>query len=204
MSESDNVRKVLSNIRSLRAFAREVDFELLKDMAQKFNAVVEELREDAEREAKEREQRDARKRELLEMIASEGFSVEELTGASDTGSTRKKRVVQQVPAKYQFEVNGEMQYWTGRGRKPKALGLGDPKIVKDYVNNVPDLDDYAAKLAESYNKLDSAGYDVINIVPINIGSSDQCFQDNKNYVGDVGYSITRGAVVVGKLREVEG
>lgn len=25
------------------------------------------------------------------------------------------------------------------------LGLGDPKIVKDYVNNVPDLDDYAAK-----------------------------------------------------------
>ncbi|EIH6034293.1 hypothetical protein BL632_005192, partial [Escherichia coli] len=84
------------------------------------------------------------------------------------------------------------------------LGLGDPKIVKDYVNNVPDLDDYAAKLAESYNKLDSAGYDVINIVPINIGSSDQCFQDNKNYVGDVGYSITRGAVVVGKLREVEG
>ena len=26
------------------------------------------------------------------------------------------------------------------------LGLGDPKIVKDYVNNVPDLDDYAAKL----------------------------------------------------------
>ncbi|EBW5488239.1 DNA-binding protein, partial [Salmonella enterica subsp. enterica serovar Kiambu] len=73
MSESENVRKVLSNIRSLRAFAREVDFELLKDMAQKFNAVVEELREDAEREAKEREQRDARKRELLEMIASEGF-----------------------------------------------------------------------------------------------------------------------------------
>lgn len=89
MSESENVRKVLSNIRSLRAFAREVDFELLKDMAQKFNAVVEELREDAEREAKEREQRDARKRELLEMIASEGFSVEELTGASDTGTTRK-------------------------------------------------------------------------------------------------------------------
>jgi hypothetical protein len=80
------------------------------------------------------------------------------------------------------------------------LGLGDPKIVKDYVNNVPDLDDYAAKLAESYNKLDSAGYEVINIVPINIGSSDQCFQENKNYVGDVGYSITRGAVVVGKLK----
>ena len=133
MSESDNVRKVLSNIRSLRAFAREVDFELLKDMAQKFNAVVEELREDAEREAKEREQRDARKRELLEMIASE-----ELTGASDTGSTRKKRVVQQVPAKYQFEVNGEMQYWTGRGRKPKAIeeAIAAGKKLDDFL--IPD------------------------------------------------------------------
>ncbi|EHK3593315.1 H-NS histone family protein, partial [Salmonella enterica] len=129
-----NVRKVLSNIRSLRAFAREVDFELLKDMAQKFNAVVEELREDAEREAKEREQRDARKRELLEMIASEGFSVEELTG-SYTGTTRKKRVVQQVPAKYQFEVNGEMQYWTGRGRKPKAIeeALAAGKKLDDFL-----------------------------------------------------------------------
>ncbi|EAO3044495.1 H-NS family histone-like protein [Escherichia coli] len=134
MSESENVRKVLSNIRSLRAFAREVDFELLKDMAQKFNAVVEELREDAEREAKEREQRDARKRELLEMIASEGFSVEELTG-SYTGTTRKKRVVQQVPAKYQFEVNGEMQYWTGRGRKPKAIeeALAAGKKLDDFL-----------------------------------------------------------------------
>lgn len=134
MSESEYVRKVLSNIRSLRAFAREVDFELLKDMAQKFNAVVEELREDAEREAKEREQRDARKRELLEMIASEGFSVEELTG-SYTGTTRKKRVVQQVPAKYQFEVNGEMQYWTGRGRKPKAIeeALAAGKKLDDFL-----------------------------------------------------------------------
>ncbi|EJS8633929.1 H-NS histone family protein [Salmonella enterica] len=138
MSESENVRKILSNIRSLRAFAREVDFELLKDMAQKFNAVVEELREDAEREAKEREQRDARKRELLEMIASEGFSVEELTGASDKGTTRKKRVVQQVPAKYQFEVNGEMQYWTGRGRKPKAIeeALAAGKKLDDFL--IPD------------------------------------------------------------------
>lgn len=138
MSESENVRKVLSNIRSLRAFAREVDFELLKDMAQKFNAVVEELREDAEREAKEREQRDARKRELLEMIASEGFSVEELTGASDTGTTRKKRVVQQVPAKYQFEVNGEMQYWTGRGRKPKTIeeAIAAGKKLDDFL--IPD------------------------------------------------------------------
>ena len=131
---NNEIRRTLSNIRSLRVFARETEFDLLLDMYEKLGSVIEERREDAEREAKEREQRDARKRELLEMIASEGFSVEELTG-SYTGTTRKKRVVQQVPAKYQFEVNGEMQYWTGRGRKPKAIeeALAAGKKLDDFL-----------------------------------------------------------------------
>ncbi|APL11532.1 TPA: H-NS family nucleoid-associated regulatory protein [Salmonella enterica subsp. enterica serovar Saintpaul] len=138
MSEVESVRKILSNIRSLRAFAREVDFALLEDMSEKLNSVVEERRADAEREAKERQQRETRKRELLEMINSEGFSVSELLGDSTAEAGRKKRVVQQVPAKYQFEVNGEMQYWTGRGRKPKAIeeALAAGKKLDDFL--IPD------------------------------------------------------------------
>ncbi|EAB9678602.1 H-NS histone family protein [Salmonella enterica] len=138
MSEVESVRKILSNIRSLRAFAREVDFALLEDMSEKLNTVVEERRADAEREAKERQQRETRKRELLEMINSEGFSVSELLGDSTAEAGRKKRVVQQVPAKYQFEVNGEMQYWTGRGRKPKAIeeALAAGKKLDDFL--IPD------------------------------------------------------------------
>ncbi|EBX3445445.1 DNA-binding protein [Salmonella enterica subsp. enterica serovar Typhimurium] len=138
MSEVESVRKILSNIRSLRAFAREVDFALLEDMAEKLNSVVEERRADAEREAQERQQRETRKRELLEMINSEGFSVSELLGDSTAEVGRKKRVVQQVPAKYQFEVNGEMQYWTGRGRKPKAIeeALAAGKKLDDFL--IPD------------------------------------------------------------------
>lgn len=138
MSEVESVRKILSNIRSLRAFAREVDFALLEDMAEKLNSVVEERRADAEREAQERQQRETRKRELLEMINSEGFSVSELLGDSTAKAGRKKRVVQQVPAKYQFEVNGEMQYWTGRGRKPKAIeeALAAGKKLDDFL--IPD------------------------------------------------------------------
>lgn len=138
MSEVESVRKVLSNIRSLRAFAREVDFSLLEDMAEKLNSVVEERRADAEREAQERQQRETRKRELLEMINCEGFSVSELLGDSTAEAGRKKRVVQQVPAKYQFEVNGEMQYWTGRGRKPKAIeeALAAGKKLDDFL--IPD------------------------------------------------------------------
>lgn len=136
MSEAESVRKVLSNIRSLRAFARGVPFELLADMAEKLNSVVEDRRGEAEREAKEREQRDARKRELLEMITSEGFSVEELTGGAAVSETgRKKRVVQQVPAKYQYELDGKTLYWTGRGRKPKPIeqALAAGKSLDDFL-----------------------------------------------------------------------
>lgn len=144
MSELENVRKVLSNIRSLRAFAREVPFELLSDMAEKLNAVVEERREDAEREAKERQQRESRKRELLAMITSEGFSVEELVGGEAVTETgRKKRVVQQVAAKYQYEIDGKTHYWTGRGRKPKPIeqALANGKSLDDFLipeNDIPE------------------------------------------------------------------
>ncbi|EGB7013622.1 H-NS family nucleoid-associated regulatory protein [Escherichia coli] len=141
MSEVENVRKVLSNIRSLRAFAREVSFEVLTDMAEKLNAVVEERRESAEREMAERQQRDARKRELLEMIASEGFSVDELVGGGVVAETgRKKRVVQQVPAKYQYEVGGQKHFWTGRGRKPKPIeqALAEGKTLDDFL--IPDAE----------------------------------------------------------------
>lgn len=89
---------------------------------------------------------------------------------------------------------------TKRLQRTGFLGLGEPKIVKDYANAIPDLEEYAKVLAEKYNAFDRAGYEVIEIVPISIGSSDQCFQENKNYVGDVGYSTTRGAVLVGKLK----
>jgi len=138
MSDADQVRRVLTNIRSLRAFAKDQSFELLTEMAEKLNAVVEERREGAEREAKEREQREARKRELLEMISSEGFSVEELTGGVTADTGRKKRVVQQVAAKYQYEHDGKTHFWTGRGRKPKPIeqALAAGKSLDDFL--IPD------------------------------------------------------------------
>lgn len=135
MSEYENVRKVLSNIRSLRAMAREVNFDVLTDMAEKLNAVVEEMREDAEREAKALEERNNRKRELLAMISSEGFSVEELASNAEPTTGRKTRTVKQVPAKYTYTLDGETKYWTGRGRKPKPIeeALAAGKSLDDFL-----------------------------------------------------------------------
>ncbi|EMD9635074.1 TPA: DNA-binding protein, partial [Escherichia coli] len=74
------ISRTMMNIRSLRVFAREIDFEQLLEMQEKLNVVIEERREDAEREAAERAERERKRQELLQLIAGEGFSPEELLG----------------------------------------------------------------------------------------------------------------------------
>ncbi len=66
------ISRTMMNIRSLRVFAREIDFEQLLEMQEKLNVVIEERREDAEREAAERAERERKRQELLQLIAGEG------------------------------------------------------------------------------------------------------------------------------------
>ena len=146
MSENetfDATKKLLLNIRSVRVFARETSFDQLLEMQEKLNAVIEERREEAEREAAERERK---RQELLQLIAGEGFSPEELLGLSeDTPKTRKK-TLPKAPPKYQFDENGETKYWSGRGRTPKPIdealkagrSLDEFLIKKDASSSVGD------------------------------------------------------------------
>ncbi|WP_338729019.1 hypothetical protein V8687_23475 (plasmid) [Shewanella baltica] len=84
------------------------------------------------------------------------------------------------------------------------LGLSS-KNVKVPEGKLVNLDEFAEQLANMYNAFDDKGYDVINVIPISMGSSESCFSKlsngKSNYVGETGFSITRGAVVVGKKRE---
>ncbi|EAA2824258.1 H-NS histone family protein [Salmonella enterica] len=138
--------RILMNIRSVRVFAREMEFEQLLEMQEKLNAVIEERREDAEREAAERQEREKKRQELLQLIAGEGFSPEELLGLTeDTPKTRKK-TLPKAPPKYQFDENGETKYWSGRGRTPKPIdealkagrSLDEFLIKKDASSSVGD------------------------------------------------------------------
>ncbi|HDP7313140.1 H-NS family nucleoid-associated regulatory protein, partial [Escherichia coli] len=97
------------------------DFEQLLEMQEKLNVVIEERREDAEREAAERAERERKRQELLQLIAGEGFSPEELLGLSEEAPKSRKKTLPKAPPKYQFEENGETKYWSGRGRAPKPI-----------------------------------------------------------------------------------
>lgn len=82
----------------------------------------------------------------------------------------------------------------------KEEGLIFKEVVKYSNNRLVDLDQFSHLIAEKYEELDENGYDVVNVIPIAMGQSENCTQSDGNYVGDVGFSITRGAVVVGKRR----
>lgn len=67
MSDKDSygeIRRVLSNFRSTRVFARETDFEPLKEMHEKLGAAIKERRADAEKEAAARAERDEKRKEF--------------------------------------------------------------------------------------------------------------------------------------------
>ena len=70
-----------------------------------------------------------------------------------------------------------------------------------YSQRSVNFDSFSTQLKTYYEELDAQGYDVVNVIPISMGHSEQCMTSGGNYVGDVGFSITRGAVLVGKLRE---
>lgn len=83
----------------------------------------------------------------------------------------------------------------------KAAGLFGNKVKKVYDPRSVNFDLFAQTLEETYNSFDDQGYDVVNVIPVAMGTSEHCKQSNGNYVGDVGFSLTRGAVVVGKRRD---
>ena len=66
-----------------------------------------------------------------------------------------------------------------------------------------DFDEYANELQHIYEELDDDGYDVVQVVPMQSPITVENFRDkvfNKDYIGDIGFSVTRGAVVIGKKR----
>ena len=78
--------------------------------------------------------------------------------------------------------------------------------VDVYDAKFANLDQFSQQLEAIYNEFDVRGLDVVNVVPISLGSSEPCHASTKNgqnYLGETPYSITRGAVVVGKRRDLE-
>ena len=64
-----------------------------------------------------------------------------------------------------------------------------------------DREDFGKKLCDIYEELDGKGFDVVNVTPIQWGTSESSITSRNEYLGDKSWSCTHGAVVIGKKRE---
>ncbi len=118
MSESI---KILNNIRTLRAQAREFSLETLDEMLEKLTTVVEERRQEYVSYRKEREERQAKLEAFRLQLLEDGIDPADLlSGLSSSSKPKSNR--EPRPAKYKYiDENGEQKTWTGQGRTPKAI-----------------------------------------------------------------------------------
>ncbi|MFK3659819.1 histone-like nucleoid-structuring protein H-NS [Scandinavium sp. NPDC088450] len=115
--------KILNNIRTLRAQARECTLETLEEMLEKLEVVVNERREEESAAAAEVEERTRKLQQYREMLIADGIDPNELLNsmaAANKSGAKAKRAAR--PAKYSYvDENGETKTWTGQGRTPAII-----------------------------------------------------------------------------------
>ncbi|WP_322802818.1 H-NS family nucleoid-associated regulatory protein [Vibrio alfacsensis] len=115
--------KTLLNIRSLRAFSRELTLEQLEEALDKLTIVVQERQESEEADRAAQAEQEAKMAAIAEQIAKDGIDVEALISAL-AGETKTKAKGKRAPrpAKYKYvDGNGDEKTWTGQGRTPSAI-----------------------------------------------------------------------------------
>lgn len=129
--------KVLNNIRTLRAQAREYSVETLEEMLEKLDVVVKERRDEESHFQAENEERTRKLNQYREMLLADGIDPNELINSlnvSPRAAAKGKRSVR--PAKYGYtDENGETRTWTGQGRTPAVI----KKALEEQGKNLDDF-----------------------------------------------------------------
>ncbi|WP_215848270.1 MULTISPECIES: histone-like nucleoid-structuring protein H-NS [Pantoea] len=114
--------KILNNIRTLRAQARECTVETLEEMLEKLEVVVNERRDEESQVEAENAERTRKLEQYREMLMADGIDPNELLSALAESKTSGKAKRAARPAKYQYvDENGETKTWTGQGRTPAVI-----------------------------------------------------------------------------------
>ncbi|EOA8958754.1 H-NS family nucleoid-associated regulatory protein [Vibrio harveyi] len=114
--------KVLVNIRSLRAFSRDLTLEQLEEAHDKLTIVVHERQKHEEAERKALAERNLKLEEIATQITQDGIDVEALIKALSDQPKPKGGKRSPRPAKYQYtDEDGNQKTWTGQGRTPSPI-----------------------------------------------------------------------------------
>ncbi len=129
--------KILNNIRTLRAQARECSLETLEEMLEKLDVVVNERREEESHAQAENAERSRKLEQYREMLLADGIDPNELLNALSENKTVTKARRAARPAKYSYvDENGESRTGTGQGRTPAVIKKAieeDGKQLDDFL-----------------------------------------------------------------------
>ncbi|CAM2921105.1 H-NS family nucleoid-associated regulatory protein [Vibrio neptunius] len=129
--------KTLLNIRSLRAFARDLTLEQLEEALDKLSTVVGERKEAEAAEREAQAAQEAKLADIAEQIKQLGLDKDMVISAlagEAAGKAKPKRAPR--PAKYKYLDNtGAEKTWTGQGRTPSAIQeqLDAGKSLDDFL-----------------------------------------------------------------------
>lgn len=115
--------KILFNIRSLRAAIRDLQFEQLQEIKEKFDMVVEEQLQRSEAEHVIKLEHEKKLAEFRELLALQGISPADLLTGPMKYDQAKVNPAKRAPrpAKYVYAVDGDKRTWTGQGRMPTQI-----------------------------------------------------------------------------------
>lgn len=126
--------KVLNNIRTLRAQARELPLDTLEELLEKLGVIVEERREEEKAHEESTRERLEKLSHYREMLIADGIDPSELLAAVGAEKPRKQREAR--PAKYAYTDDaGNQRTWTGQGRTPAPIKaqLDAGKSLDDFL-----------------------------------------------------------------------
>ena len=115
------ILKVLLNIRSLRAAARDLTIEQLVEAHEKLSLVLQERQEEDVAARQATQERQEKNKQYLDMLRADGIDPGSLIADENPATTQKAKRSPR-PAKYAYtDENGEARTWTGQGRQPLPI-----------------------------------------------------------------------------------
>jgi DNA-binding protein StpA len=118
-----DIATFFSSSRKMKQFIKHCDLSLLIELRDTLDTAIDERKFEFEKEQEAEKQRAEKREELMALIDSEGFSLEELIAAKPKQKKSRREM------KYRYTENGIVKEWSGVGRTPHAiqvaLKLGD-------------------------------------------------------------------------------
>ncbi|TNV16085.1 Heat-stable nucleoid-structuring protein [Buttiauxella sp. B2] len=118
------VTSVLSNIRSLRVYAREVSYEFLQEASEKLQAVIAERQDEYLAEQRQKQEEQEKLEKVKKYMESIGLDPALLSLQPENPEAKKtgKKPASEVKPKYRLtDKDGVVHEWSGRGRIKSAF-----------------------------------------------------------------------------------